>query len=228
MMFKKQGWHFLTLVILLAGVFLLARGEALAGQLWGVNTRVWLWIAIAVPVGHQVFVGLIWRAQLYHNLMTNAFGEKGFLVYKVIFTVFLLARPISILLVGFSNHNTLICPPSLMYVAAVILLIPCGYGMISVLRYFGLDRAYGIDHFEPQVYREKPFVKQGMFQYTDNVMYKFIFLLFWSIALFTLSKAALLVAAFSHLYIWAHFYFTELPDIGHIYGEQEKQLGVQG
>ena len=90
--------------------------------------------------------------------------------------------------------------------------------MYSVVHYFGMDRAYGIDHFDP-AYRDKPFVKQGMFKYTDNAMYKFGFLILWSIALFTLSKAALLAAAFNHLYIWVHFYFTELPDIRQIYGE---------
>ena len=90
--------------------------------------------------------------------------------------------------------------------------------MYSVLRYFGMDRAYGIDHFDPS-YREKSFVKQGMFKYSDNAMYKFGFLILWSIALIFLSQAALIAAAFNHLYIWVHFYFTELPDIQHIYGK---------
>jgi hypothetical protein len=81
-----------------------------------------------------------------------------------------------------------------------------------------MDRAYGIDHFDPS-YRDKLFVKQGMFKYTDNAMYKFGFLILWSIALFTLSKAALLAVVFNHLYIWVHFYFTELPDIHRIYGQ---------
>ena len=48
--------------------------------------------------------------------------------------------------------------------------------MYSVVHYFGIDRAYGIDHFEPELYRNKTFVKQGMFKYTDNAMYKFGFL----------------------------------------------------
>ena len=91
--------------------------------------------------------------------------------------------------------------------------------MYSVIRYFGIDRAYGIDHFEPEIYLNKPFVKQGLFKYTDNAMYKFVFLALWAIGLGFLSKAALLVAAFNHLYIWVHFYFTELPDIRHIYGQ---------
>lgn len=218
-MFKKQGWHLLFLVILLVGVAALARDDVLTGQLWGISTQAWLWIAIAVPVAHQIIVGVIWRGQLYHNWMKNVFGENGFFVYKIIFTILFVARPISIILLGISNRNTLPLDPILAYVLAVILFIPAAYGMYSVVHYFGIDRAYGIDHFEPEIYRDKPFVKQGMFKYTDNAMYKIVFLILWVIALAFLSQAALLVAAFSHIYIWVHFYFTELPDIRHIYNK---------
>jgi protein-S-isoprenylcysteine O-methyltransferase Ste14 len=95
--------------------------------------------------------------------------------------------------------------------------------MYSVFHYFGVDRAYGEDHFKTAKYRNKSFVKQGMFKYTDNAMYKFGFLILWAIALVFLSKAALLAAAFNHLYIWVHFYFTELPDIKHIYGSPSRE-----
>lgn len=221
-MLKKQGWHFLSLAVLLAGVTFLARGDLLAGQLWGISAQAWFWFSIAVPVAHQIIVGVIWRGQLYHNWMTNAFGEQGFFVYKIIFTILFVARPISIILLGISSRNTLPLNPILAYVLAVILFIPAAYGMYSVVHYFGIDRAYGIDHFEPEIYRDKPFVRQGMFKYTDNAMYKIVFLILWVIALAFLSQAALLVAAFSHIYIWVHFYFTELPDINHIYGEPAK------
>jgi len=221
MMFEKQGWHFFFLVLLLVGVAFIAQGDALNGQLWGISTQVWLWIAIAVPVVHQIFVWLFWRLELHYGLITKWFGESGFPIYKVGFTILFAARPLSILLLGISNYNTLTCPPALMYAAGILLLIPGAYTMYSVAYFFGLDRAYGIDHFDPE-YRDKPFVKQGMFKYTDNAMYKFGFLILWSIALFTLSKAALLAAVFNHLYIWVHFYFTELPDIRHIYGQPAK------
>ena len=36
-MFRKQGWHFLSLVALLIGATALARGEVLTGQLWGIR-----------------------------------------------------------------------------------------------------------------------------------------------------------------------------------------------
>jgi hypothetical protein len=83
-------------------------------------------------------------------------------------------------------------------------------------KYFGLKRALGIDHFDP-AYRKIPFIRQGIFKYTSNGMYKFAFLLLWAVGLLFLSEAALLVAAFSHLYIWVHYYCTELPDIRRIY-----------
>lgn len=218
-MLEKQGWHLFFLVLLLVGVVLLAREDVLAGQLWGIRTQVLIGIAVAVPVIHQVFVWLFWRLQLHHGLITRWFGESGFPIYKILFTILFVARPISILLTGVSNYGTVACPPVLMYAAAVLALIPGVYTMYSVTHYFGMDRAYGIDHFD-EAYREKPFVKQGMFKYTDNAMYKFGFLILWSIALFTLSKAALLAAAFNHIYIWGHFYFTELPDIRRIYARK--------
>jgi hypothetical protein len=217
-MFEKQGWHFFFLVLLLVGIVFFAQGDVLSGQLWGIGTQAWLWVAIAVPVIHQIFVWLFWRLELHYGLITRWLGQSGFPVYKIGFTILFAARPISIMLLGISNYDTLACPPALMYTAAVILLVPGIYTMYSVVHYFGMDRAYGIDHFDP-IYRDKPFVKQGMFKYTNNAMYKFGFLILWSIALFTLSKAALLAAVFNHLYIWVHFYFTELPDIRHIYGQ---------
>jgi hypothetical protein len=143
-------------------------------------------------------------------------------VFKVIFTILFLGRPITLILLGISNAGTLVLNPLLAYALAIVLLLPFAYTMYSVFHYFGIDRAFGIDHFDPS-YRNQPFVREGMFRYTDNAMYKFGFLILWAIALVFLSKAALIVAAFSHLYIWVHFYFTELPDIRHIYGTQIKE-----
>ena len=221
-MFEKQGWHVLSLVVLLTGVVALAHGDVLTGSLWGISTQTWLWIAIAVPVIHQILVWLFWRLELYHGLITRWFGDNGFPFYKVIFTIFFVARPISLILLGLSNYKSLTINPWIVYGVATILFIPFVYTMYSVAHYFGMDRAYGIDHFDPS-YRERSFVKQGMFKYSDNAMYKFGFLILWSIALVFLSKATLLAAAFNQLYIWVHFYFTELPDIRHIYGEKQPQ-----
>jgi protein-S-isoprenylcysteine O-methyltransferase Ste14 len=90
------------------------------------------------------------------------------------------------------------------------------YAMYSVFRYFGLARAAGADHFDSH-YRNMALVKQGIFRYTNNGMYFYAFLLFWAIAIGLNSSAALAVAAFSHAYIWVHFYATEKPDMESIY-----------
>lgn len=222
-MLEKQGQHFLFLLALLLGVYILATGDVLSGQLWGIGTPAWLWISIAVPVLHQLAVALLWRAELYHHKMTDWFGDKAFPVFQVIFTILFVGRPVTLILLGISNANTLPLNPTPAYVLAGLLFIPFAYTMYSVFHYFGIDRAYGEDHFRPDVYRSKAFVRQGMFKYTDNAMYKFGFLILWIIALAFLSRAVLLVAAFQHLYIWVHFYTTELPDIRYIYGNRFKE-----
>ena len=98
-----------------------------------------------------------------------------------------------------------------------IVLLPGLYAMFSVARYFGIARAAGADHFNYS-YRELPLVKEGIFRYTDNGMYVFAFLLFWAVAIGFNSISALVVAAFSHAYIWVHYYSTEKPDMDYLYG----------
>ena len=222
-MFEKQGQHYFLLIVLLLGVYFLATGDVLSGQLWGIGTQTWLWIVVATPVLHQIVVVFLWRAELHHHKMTEWFGDKGFLVYKVIFTILFVGRPVTLILLGISNANTLDLNPTISNLIAIILFIPFAYTMYSVVHYFGMDRAYGADHFDPSIYKNKPFVKQGMFKYTNNAMYTFGFLGLWVIGFAFLSKAVLLTAAFNHLYIWVHFYFTELPDIEYIYGNPTKE-----
>ena len=90
------------------------------------------------------------------------------------------------------------------------------YAMYSVMRFFGMARAAGADHFDPR-YRSTPFVREGIFRFTSNGMYLYAFLLFWAIAVGFNSTVALTVAAFSHAYIWVHFYATEKPDMDFLY-----------
>ena len=98
----------------------------------------------------------------------------------------------------------------------LILLLPGLYAMYSVREYFGMSRAAGGDHFDVR-YRAMPLVKDGIFRYTDDGMYIYAFLLFWAIAVGFNSTAALVVAAFSHAYIWVHFFATEKPDMDYLY-----------
>jgi len=102
-----------------------------------------------------------------------------------------------------------------------VFILLSGYLFYSVRTYFGFNRAYGIDHFD-ESYRHLPFVREGIFKYTSNAMYTFGFLVLWVPGLIFFSKAALLAACFNHVYIWVHYYTTELPDIRYIYGSRNK------
>ena len=141
----------------------------------------------------------------------------GFKLYKVGFTVLILSRLITISLLAVSGSNTLDLNSIYGYLMAGIIAIPAIYLFYSVKKYFGFDKAFGLDHFKPEEMKNEPFVREGIFKYTSNGMYIYGFLLLWIPGLLLLSKAALLAALFNHLYIWVHYFFTELPDIKVIY-----------
>jgi hypothetical protein len=116
-----------------------------------------------------------------------------------------------------ASKDTLEINHVFIYVIAGVILIPAVYLFYSVKQYFGFNRAFGIDHFHPEVFKNMPFVKKEIFKYTSDGMYIYGFLILWIPGLLLMSKAAILAALFSHIYIWVHYYFTELPDIKTIY-----------
>jgi hypothetical protein len=219
---EKQGYHLVLLVILLLGVVAAARGDVLDGSLAGFSTGIWFWLAIIVPIIHQIFVLILWRGELYYQMLSNAFGEKAFYVWSIGFMVLFTARPVTILVLAVANRGTLNMPVWLAWLLSLICLGLAIYLFYSVIKFFGLKRALGIDHFQPDKYRNQPLVKEGIFKWTSNGMYLFGFLLLWVPGLLFMSRAALLAALFNHLYIWVHYYFTESPDMKYIYAPEEK------
>ena len=216
-LFEKQIHHYAALAALLAGVYAFSDTATLAGQLYGISTSSWLGLSIAGPVLHQVYVWLIWRTQLKYSLVTRIFGEKGFIVYTVGFTVLFASRLILIIILSWSNKDTIALNPVFAYALSFVFTLLSAYLFYSVRTDFGYKRAYGADHFD-RSYRLKPFVREGIFRFTGNAMYTFGFLILWVPGLVFFSQAALLAAGFNHIYIWVHYYTTELPDIRHIYG----------
>jgi hypothetical protein len=215
---EKQGWHVLLLAVLLVGVFYLSHTKGtLTGSLWGIDTSTWLWLSVLVPIIHQVFVGLGWRAQLHSQWMTRLFGGKAFHIFSAVFMLFFLARPVSVILLALSNADSLALNTPFRVIASVLLFLPLPYLMYSILKYFGIERALGIDHFDPAA-RNLPMVTEGIFKYVGNAMYTVGFLALWIPGILWASKAAMLSAAFSHLYIWVHYFTVEKPDMQVIYG----------
>lgn len=220
-MFKGQAFHYLILAGLLAGVAALANNEVLAGQFLGIATRCWLLLAIAVPVIHQFYVWFVWRAELNFGLISRWFGKRpGFRYYSVGFSILFVLRLLTIITLALANRDSLTLNPAIAVMLAVGALLPALYLFYSVHRYFGIERAFGIDHFDDR-YRTIPFVREGIFRFTTNGMYLFGFLVLWIPGLLLFSQAALLAALFNHIYIWVHYYCTELPDIRRIYGASE-------
>lgn len=219
LIFEKQWLHASLLAVFLVGLVWAGRVHAVhVGQLWGVSTKAWLWLAAALAVAHQVFVWACWRSQLHTSLLTRMFGSCGFDVYAIGFSILGIARVAAVFILALSNRDTLHVDLKVLRVVAVITAIPAAYLFYSVKRYFGFRRAFGIDHFDKS-YRSLPFVRRGIFRFTRNGMYVFGFFLLWVPGLWFASAAALIAALFNHLCIWVHYYSTEFPDMKRIYGE---------
>ena len=122
-----------------------------------------------------------------------------------------------VLAVALANRGTLPLSGPAAFVLGASCLVPPLYLGWSIRRYFTLDRAYGIDHFDAS-YRKAPLVREGIFRWSSNAMYVFGFLALWGIALLFRSQGALVAAGFNHAAIWVHYVCTERPDMRRIYG----------
>ena len=173
-------------------------------------------IALFIPVIHQVFTWLAWRLELNYQTITKTIGFIG---YRAIFFALFASRFISLFILAYFDQNSLFIPDFLYYFLLFVLLFLGGYTFYCVARYFGFIRATGADHFFTK-YQSMEFVKKGIFKYSSNAMYLFGFLPFWAIAIFFQSISALNVALFSHLYIWVHYFCVEKIDMKFIYQNQ--------
>ena len=217
---EKQGWHLLAAITLSGGVWLVAWKMDLSGSALGLSTAIWLVLAVLLPVIHQFYVVLLWRGELHYRWLSRHLGEKTFTVWAVGFMILLLSRPVTIIALGIADRGSLPIPIWLNIPLIVICILVCLYMAYSFVKYFGAKRALGMDHFQPDHYRDLPFVREGIFKWSSNAMYVYAFLGLWLIGLVFRSKVALLGVLFNHLFIWAHYYFTELPDIRVIYGDR--------
>jgi hypothetical protein len=218
--FRFQIWHLLFLIIFIAAIqiFITDDVKVMSGTLWGISTKKWFWIAITVPILHQVYVWIIWRLELHQNTFTSRYGiKKAFNLYKIGFAILFVSRLISIIILAVSNKDSLLINSYPIYLLAALITPVVIYLFYSVKKYFTIDRAFGIDHFDKN-YNE-PYVKGGIFRFTENGMYIYGFMILYLPGLLLFSEAALIVALFNHIYIWVHYYYTERPDMKVIYGK---------
>lgn len=218
--FGYQIWNLVSVIILIAVTqkFISISYDTTNGELWGISTTAWFRIAIAIPIFHQVYVWIIWRLELYNSTFTSRYGvQRAFKIYSAGFSLLFVCRMISIIILAMSNQGSLSVNPLYTYLIAALITPVIIYLFYSVIRYFTFERAFGIDHFDKNY--NQPYVKEGIFRYTDNGMYVYGILVLYLPGLLLFSKTALIVALFNHLYIWVHYYCTERSDMKVIYGK---------
>ena len=88
--------------------------------------------------------------------------------------------------------------------------------MYSVKKYFGFLRAAGADHFDPK-YRDMPFEKRGIFKWSKNAMYVFAIGIPFAFAVAAGSKSMFILAIYTYISIWLHYFCTEKEDFKYIY-----------
>ncbi len=209
--FQGSFQHLLILGVLLVGTFNMI--PIFDGPSFlGLSLLSWFALSVGLVVLQQFLGWFVFRSQLQWNLLHRIFGEADFVVWGLVFFPLLLARPLLLVFIGMTDSASLGLPLWLRLGGASVLFLLAAWAMYSVLRYFGIKRALGGDHFRESL-RTLPLVKGGIYRYTHNAMYSIVFLALWAIALVMDSRAALLGAAFQHAYIWVHFYCTEEPDM---------------
>ncbi len=219
--FRGQIQHVMIAALLTAGTYWLLRDST--GRFLGFGVMNWAAGTIAVTLVHQIIVAVVFRLQLHLGLMTRLFGKHALKVWGAVFLPFLFGRPLALLCAGVADMGSLEGNRVLQLLGGVLLLLPAGWAAHSVLKYFGIGRALGGDHFFDR-YANMPLVKKGAFGYSSNAMYSFVFLGLWGIGLLCGSWNALVLALFQHAYIWVHMYCTEGPDMEIIYGRGQANL----
>ena len=178
----------------------------------GIKALGWFMIAMSIPLIHQTYVWICWRSELCWKSISNTIGFKG---YVIIFFILIISR-LSAIVLCFVDYGSLYKPGWLAWILGLILFIPGAYTMYSVKKYFGFLRAAGADHFDPK-YRDLPFENRGIFKWTPNAMYVFAIGIPFAFAVATGSLSMFIVAIYTYISIWLHYFCTEKPDFAVIY-----------
>ena len=210
--FKHQIWHLGGIIVLFYISVQFVDLESNTNSFLEVGALGWFMIAMFIPIIHQVYVWICWRSELCWKLISNTIGFKG---YVILFFILIISR-LSAIVLCFVDYGSLYKPGWLAWILGLILFIPGAYTMYSVKKYFGFLRAAGADHFDPK-YRDLPFENRGIFRWTPNAMYVFAIGIPFSFAVATGSQSMFVVAIYTYISIWLHYFCTEKPDIVEIY-----------
>jgi len=215
-LFEGQPQQIAIFFLMALGAVSLLAVPADAPRFLGLSSYNWAVVSIVLAGLHQLVVAIVFRLQLHRNWLTNLFGDRDMGIWAAVFMPLLLARPITLILIGWSDDTAITNWRTPEIVVGFALIGVAIWGMHSVLVYFTLPRALGGDHFR-ESYAKMEMVREGAFRFTSNAMYGIVFLGLWGIALAYGSWNALVIALFQHAFIWVHMYCTEAPDMRWIY-----------
>jgi len=210
--FKHQIWHLGGTIVLFYIGAQLVDFKGNTNTFLGISALSWFMIAMSVPIIHQAYVWICWRSELCWQSISNTIGFKG---YVIIFFILIISR-LSAIVLCFVDYGSLYKPGIFAWIISIILFIPGVYTMYSVKKYFGFLRAAGADHFDLK-YRDMPFEKRGIFKWSPNAMYVFAIGIPFSFAVATGSQSMFIVAIYTYISIWLHYFFTEKEDFKIIY-----------
>lgn len=186
-----------------------------------ISTLSWFYISILCALVHHIYTLWSWRAELNHKFWTKRFGvKKGLQYHANIFFILILLRPLSIIALSIADRDSFYVNDITYWIVLTLISVPAIYTMYCVVKYFGLIRATGADHFDSK-YRKMGLVKKGIFKYVPNSMYTLAALGFWIPGWALRSKTGLLIALFTHIGVWLHYFYLEKPDMRKIYGSKK-------
>jgi len=210
--FRHQIWHLGgTIVLFYIGAQLVVL-DSNTSTFLGISALSWFLIAMSIPLIHQAYVWICWRSELCWKTISNSIGFKG---YVIVFFILIVSR-LSAIVLCFVDYGSLYKPGWLAWILSIILFIPGVYTMYSVKKYFGFFRAAGADHFDPK-YRDMPFENRGIFKWSPNAMYVFAIGIPFAFAVATGSKSMFVIAVYTYIVIWLHYFCTEKEDFKVIY-----------
>jgi len=212
--FKHQVWHIGGTIVLFYIGYQFADLINNENTFFEISALSWFIIAMSIPLIHQTFVWICWRSELCWKSISNTIGFKG---YVVIFFILIISR-LSAIVLCFVDYGSLYKPSLLTWILSIILFTPGVYTMYSVKKYFGFLRAAGADHFDPK-YRDMSFEKRGIFKWSSNAMYVFAIAIPLAFAVATGSKSMFIVAIYTYISIWLHYFCTEKEDFKYIYNK---------
>ena len=216
---ERQGYHLFAFVILGALQYLAIKNVPLgSGRVWALSTTEWVMLSWIFAGLFQAWVAFFWRMELYGGWVTNKLGKTGFIIHQVGYGVLAFIRFALLIPICLSTINTLPISTAVSTTIIIVTAPPILWALYSAIVHFGFTRAAGADHFT-QHSPVSGFEKRGLYKYVPNVMYTVALLGIYHAGLFWFSGPGLIVAACHHIFVWAHYFCTEKPDIREIYSD---------